>query len=502
MAVIAAILLFAGLIVGPMANAKAATKPVTVSLTFDDSNADQLPAEQTMKTLGLHGTFYTVSGWVNQPGYLTLAQVQQVAADGNEIAGHTIEHPDLPTLALAEQQREICNDRVNLINWGFHPTDFAYPFADSDTNEAYAKACGYNSARGLGDVVDPEGDCSGCVYAETTPPPDPYYLRAPDEVESTWTLANMKAEVTNAQAHNGGWVILTYHHICSDIGASDCPADLSTTPTIFNAFATWLAAQASNGVTVKTVQQVIGSTFKPGVYANPPAPAAAGVNALVDPALTSTDPTTGFPTCYQPGGWGTNTVAWSSSTSVPPGSPAGSQSQNVTITGYSSGDAKLLPTLDQGACTPTVVPGNTYAVSVQYESTAVSQFALYYRTTSGSWVYWTSSPWLAAASTWTTASFTTPAVPAGVNGVSFGLALIANGSLTTDDYSFVLPTSGGSAMPAVASRAAAGAGTSISQGRMHLHSHLKLLIPGRGKLSARHSFPLPEWPGPHAKSPT
>jgi peptidoglycan/xylan/chitin deacetylase (PgdA/CDA1 family) len=85
-------------------SAKAATSPVTVSLTFDDSNADQLPAEQTMKSLGLHGTFYTVSGWVNQPSYLTLAQVQQVAADGNEIAGHTIEHPDLPTLAAAEQQ--------------------------------------------------------------------------------------------------------------------------------------------------------------------------------------------------------------------------------------------------------------------------------------------------------------------------------------------------------------------------------------------------------------
>ncbi len=358
MGLVTVVLLVTGLMVGTLAKAQAATKPVTVSLTFDDSNADQLPAEQEMHSLGLDGTFYTVSGWVNQPGYLTLAQVQQIAADGNEIAGHTIEHPDLPTLALAEQEREICNDRVNLINWGFQPTDFAYPFADADTNEAYAKACGYNSARGLGDVVDPEGDCSGCVYAETTPPPDPYYLRAPDEVESTWTLANMEAEVTNAEAHSGGWVILTYHHICSDIGAADCPADLSTTPTIFNAFVTWLAAQKAKGVTVKTVQQVIGGKFNPGVSVNPPAPAAAGVNALVDPSLTSTDANTGFPSCYQPGGWGTNTVAWASTTNVPPGSPAGSKSENVTLTNYSSGDAKLLPTMDQGACTPTVVPGN------------------------------------------------------------------------------------------------------------------------------------------------
>ena len=500
-AVIATALLMAGLIAGPLTQAKAVTSPVTVSLTFDDSNADQLPAEQTIKSLGLHGTFYTVSGWVNQPGYLTLAQVQQIAADGNEIAGHTIEHPDLPTLAAGEQQREICNDRVNLINWGFQPTDFAYPFADADTNETDAKACGYNSARGLGDVVDPQGDCNGCVYAETTPPPDPYYLRAPDEVDSTVTLAQMEKQVTQAQSHGGGWVILTYHHICTPIGAANCPADLSTTPTIFNAFVIWLAGQGSNGVTVKTVQQVIGGTFNPGVYASPPAPAAPGVNALVDPALTSIDSTTGFPACYQPGGWGTNTVAWASSTSVPPGSPTGSTSQNVTITSYSSGDAKLLPTLDQGACTPTVVPGDTYNLSVRYESTAVSQFALYYRTTFGSWVYWTSSPWFAAASTWAQATFTTPAVPAGANGVSFGLALIANGTLTTDDYSFVLPASGGAAIQA-ALTGPPGPIISIANERVRVHSHLRLLIPGRGNIRPGRSFPMPENPGPHAKSPT
>jgi peptidoglycan/xylan/chitin deacetylase (PgdA/CDA1 family) len=476
--------------------ARAATSPVKVSLTFDDSNADQLPAEQTMKSLGLHGTFYTVDGWLNQSGYLTLAQVQQVAADGNEIAGHTVQHQDLPTLAAGEQQREICNDRANLISLGFQPTDFAYPYGDADTSETDAKACGYDSARGLGDVVDPQGDCNGCVYAETTPPPDPYYLRAPDEVDSTVTLAQMEQQVTQAQSHGGGWVILTYHHVCTPIGAANCPADLSTTPTIFNAFVTWLAGQAASGVTVETVQQVIGGTFKPAVTVNPPAPAAAGVNALVDPWLTSTDANTGFPACYQPGGWGSNTVAWATDTNLPPGAPAGSQSQTLTVTNYSSGDAKLLPTLDLGACTPTVVPGNTYNLSVQYESTAISQFALYYRTTNGAWAYWTSSPWLAAASTWTQATFTTPAVPAGVTGVTFGLALIANGTLTTNDYSFVLPAAGANALRAGVT--ATRPSTRSGGGRRHVHSHLRLLVP---KLRPGQTFPLEEVNGPHVRQP-
>jgi len=451
-----------------------------------------------------------VSGWVNQPGYLTLAQVQQIAADGNEIAGHTIEHPDLPTLAAGEQQREICNDRVNLINWGFQPTDFAYPFADADTNETDAKACGYNSARGLGDVVDPQGDCNGCVYAETTPPPDPYYLRAPDEVDSTVTLAQMEKQVTQAQSHGGGWVILTYHHICTPIGAANCPADLSTTPTIFNAFVTWLAGQGSHGVTVKTVQQVIGGTFNPGVYASPPAPAAPGVNALVDPALTSIDSTTGFPACYQTGGWGTNTVAWASSSNAHTGVVA----ENLAVSNYSSGDAKLLPTLDLGACTPTVVPGQTYNLGVWYESTGITQFALYYRTTNGAWAYWTSSPWFATASTWTQATFTTPAVPAGANGVSFGLALIANGSLTTDDYSFVNPgTAPGGITAATAALVLPGLtpttpalgvvtpAAAAAVPRLRVHSHARPLIPGRGRINAHQIFTLPENPGPHAKAP-
>ena len=39
-------------------------------------------------------------------------------------------------------------------------------------------------------------------------------------------------------------------------------------------------------------------------------------------------------------------------------------------------------------------------------------------------------------------------MPAGANGVSFGLALIANGTLTTDDYSFVLPTTAAKASSA------------------------------------------------------
>jgi hypothetical protein len=103
------------------------------------------------------------------------------------------------------------------------------------------------------------------------------------------------------------------------------------------------------------------------------------------------------------------------------------------------GDAKLLPTLDLGTCSPTVVPGKTYNLSTWYQSTGTTQFSLYYRDATGAWYYWTSSPWFATATAWTQATFTTPPVPANAVGMTFGVGLISNGTLTTDDYSLIDP---------------------------------------------------------------
>jgi len=478
----------------PGTSAAAAAKPTVVTLTFDDSNADQLPAEQTMKTNQLAGTFYTVDGWVGQPGYLTRANLASIAADGNEIAGHTVTHQDLIQITPAEAQRQICDDRATLAGWGYKPVDFAYPFSDANpTVEGYAQSCGYNTSRGLGDVVSP-ASCAGCVYAETTPPPDPNYLRAPDEVDSTWTLANLKAEVTNAVAHNGGWVILTFHHICTTPGTADCPADLSTTPTIYNAFISWLATYAktaANNTTVKTIDQEVRSylgtnypAYKTPVAIAPPPPAPVGTNALSNPSLETLDANTGFPSCFQSGGWGTNTVAWSRVTGA---AHTGTAAEQLTVTGYSSGDAKLLPTLDLGTCSPTVVPGKTYNLSTWYQSTGTTQFSLYYRDSTGAWYYWTSSPWYATATAWTQATFTTPPVPANAVAMTFGLGLIANGTLTTDDYSLVDP---GTASPAAtaatttaAPAAAPAAPSPLNQGQkvVQTHAHTSNLIPGQAQ---------------------
>jgi peptidoglycan/xylan/chitin deacetylase (PgdA/CDA1 family) len=453
---------------GLVPDAQAATSPTVVSLTFDDGDADQMAAEQTLKANGLVGTFYITSGWVDAPGFLTKAQLKTIQADGNEIGGHTVNHADLTQVPATEAKAQICNGRAALQSWGFQPRSFAYPFSTANASvEQLASQCGYDTSRGLGDVRSP-ASCATCVVAERMPPADPNYLQAPDQVDSTWTLAQLQKQVTQAVNGGGGWVVLTFHHICANIGAADCQADQSITPTVFNQFAAWLKTYkntVANKTTVKTVDQTVRQykgtaypAYRTAAAVAPKPVAAVGVNALTNPSLETTAAATGFPTCFQGAGWGTNTAAWAT---VSPGK-TGTKAEKLTVTGYSSGDAKLMPNLDLVTCAPSVKPGRTYNLSTWYQSTAVSQFALYYRDAAGTWFYWTSSPWLAATATpttWTQATFTTPVVPANATAVTFGLALIANGTLTTDDYSFVDP---GTAAPAPAALSTASTSTAAA----------------------------------------
>ncbi len=404
-----------------------------VSLTFDDGNADQMAAASTLNAKGLKGTFFIISGYVGAPDYMTQANLATLYASGNEIAGHTVHHQDLTTLSADDVKREICNDRVNLTNWGYPVTDFAYPFASSNAAVEQAVAdCGYNSARSLGDLKTPPGSgCPDCGVAETIPPADPFMTVAADQVDSTWDLAALQSRVTQAAAVDHGWVQFTFHHICATT-CDTSPANATIDAALFDQFTTWLAdwQTAGNG-TVQTVNQVVGGAVKPLVQGPPlTPPPGPGVNGVQNPSLETPGTVTNIPQCWWGSSFGTNTPTF---TTVTPGH-TGATASKVTMTNYVSGDAKLLALFDESGCSPSVTPGATYSLRAFYMSTANTQFAIYTRNTVGVWSYWTSSPLFPPASIYTQADFTTPAIPVDITGISFGLNITANGELTTDDY--------------------------------------------------------------------
>jgi len=397
-----------------------------VSLTFDDGNAGQALAGSILGAHGLPATFYVNSGTIGTPGKLTLDQLHALAAAGNEIGGHTVTHVDLTTVPQDEVLRQVCDDRVQLSNWGFSVRSFAYPFAEvSDPVAQAVTDCGYNSGRLLGDIRSRFG-CADCDWAENVPPARPAITQALDQFDTDWTLADLEGIVTAAEQHGGGWLQFTFHDVCT----SSCES-LAIGSDMLEAFANWLDERGdTRNTVVRTVGDVVGGAVEPLVN-GPAVPPPTDENTVVNPDLETMQ--NGFPACWYRAPWGDNDATFSL---VSPGH-SGSVASQVTITSYTSGEGKIIPTLDLGSCAPSVATGHSYVLSGWYTSTSVTQFAVYLRTTTGSWIYWTSSPWFAAASEWTQAVWQTDAIPPGYTGISFGLNIFAPGTLVTDDYSMV-----------------------------------------------------------------
>jgi peptidoglycan/xylan/chitin deacetylase (PgdA/CDA1 family) len=237
--------------VAPPATAAA---PTVVTIQFDDGYADQYPTLAVLRARGLHATYYVNSGPVGDADHMSWPQLTDLAAAGNEIAGHTVTHANLKKLKTALARQEVCGDRVTLFDHGFTPVSFAYPFGAFDAGaQQVVAACGYNSGRGVSGVDDRR------TFAETIPPAAAYATRTPPNVKSGTTLATVQSYVTAAEQHGGGWVQIVIHHVCDRCDA------YSITLADFTALVDWLAARAASGTVVRTTAEVIGGPVRPPV---------------------------------------------------------------------------------------------------------------------------------------------------------------------------------------------------------------------------------------------
>ncbi len=223
-----------------------------VTLGFDDGFVDAYNARAILSTHGMHATFYINSGSVGTSGYMTWTQISDLYMDGNEIGGHGLTHRSLKSLKGIPLRHEICDDRVALINQGFQPTSFAYPFGNYNTNVKQAtEYCGYNSGRTV----------SG--GPETIPPADAYALRVFPSVKSRTSLATLQGYITQVENAGGGWVILVLHHVCNNCDV------YSISPANLTALLDWLQPRAATGTIVKTNTEVIGGSVNPPIPAQP-----------------------------------------------------------------------------------------------------------------------------------------------------------------------------------------------------------------------------------------
>jgi peptidoglycan/xylan/chitin deacetylase (PgdA/CDA1 family) len=143
----------------------------------------------------------------------------------------------------------------------------------------------------------------------------------------------------------------------------------------------------------------------------------------------------GAPTGWLQGGWGTNTTSFAYTSA---GAEDGSHALQVSVSGYSSGDAKWY-------FAPVAVSGSTsYAFSDYYESTVATELVADYTDASGNATY-VDLESVPASATWTQTNVTLTA-PASATSVTIFHLIAANGTLTTDNFSLttapvVSPTS-------------------------------------------------------------
>jgi peptidoglycan/xylan/chitin deacetylase (PgdA/CDA1 family) len=230
----------------------AAHQRTIVSLEFDHAFSNALPAVQIANQHGMKVTLFAMSGRVGHDGYMTAQQLLALQAQGNEIGGHTIDHPDLSRLDPAAQRHEICDDRTALQAAGLRVTDFSYPYGYlGPATPSIVRSCGYQSAR-LAGGLGRGSDCGGpCPWVEKIPPPRPFRTRAESSVQQGTTLKTLERYVVRAEQAGGGWVQIVFHQVCDGCDR------YSISESRFGRFVAWLARRRSNGTTARTVRRVI-----------------------------------------------------------------------------------------------------------------------------------------------------------------------------------------------------------------------------------------------------
>jgi peptidoglycan/xylan/chitin deacetylase (PgdA/CDA1 family) len=252
---------FLGALVAP---GVAAAVPTIVSLTFDDNWSDEYAARSILAQHSMQGTFFINSDNVGaSSAYLTWNQVSDLAADGNEIGGHTLDHVDLTSVSSTEATRQVCDDRQAIISHGFTVTDFAYPFGAFNTSvQSIVQGCGYSSARRSWGLCAIGTAAPNCLepepVAEAIPPGSRRFgIRTILSLRAWNTVSEIESAVARAQANGGGWLTLVFHHVCDDC---DPVNGYSISPSTLSAFLDWLA---SSGAYVRTVRDVISDSAPP-----------------------------------------------------------------------------------------------------------------------------------------------------------------------------------------------------------------------------------------------
>lgn len=126
-------------------------RPIIIS--FDDGDITvYTTAYPILRELGFVGVNYLASNFINTPGYMNTAQLQELAAAGWETGSHSVSHKDL-TLA-SDVEFQVAQSRIALEKTLGVPVEtFAYPFGQKTDSVLRMVSRHYSAAMGLGSTT-------------------------------------------------------------------------------------------------------------------------------------------------------------------------------------------------------------------------------------------------------------------------------------------------------------------------------------------------------------
>lgn len=396
-----------------------------ITVTFDDTTADQLQTREVLEAHGMRATFYVNSSRIGSvandlPLYMTLEELQALQAAGHEIGGHSKHHLNLSLLEPEEVVRQVCGDRQRLLSLGLDAQNFAYPFESYTPDVArIVEACGYRSAR----AID-----RGTRWPLVVPAPDRFDLPISISVQATTTLERLEKYITEAEQTEGAWAVLAFHRIC-ETGCSST----AVKPSNFKAFIEWLARRQGRGTVVRTMRQMMGAGL-PMEVAIPPARIKPGPNLIENPSLEAYTRGSINPDCFVLADTGHQLASW---TRVSPGHE-GQYAVQLQPGEPVTANRRMKMLQDDGACAPAVTPGGRYEFSVWYQSDVPLRINAFLRNDQSFWSPWALSPSIPASpGQWSKATWRLPLIPEAGKALTLGVRLQegVDGAMLLDDFS-------------------------------------------------------------------
>lgn len=215
-----------------------------ITVTDDDSYASfyqyGLPI---LQKYGLNSTDYIITSYINNvPGYMTSAQVKGLYASGQEVASHSVDHPDLTTLSATAADAELKNSQTWLQTLlGVPIKDYAAPYGSTNNAVVTDSKKYYQTYRGVEEGYNSKNNFNA------------YNIQV-QNCDDTTTAAQVQGWINEAEATNT-WLVLVYHQVDPNAAAA---GQYNNTPTDFDAqMAEVATAKNNNGVAVETIAQAL-----------------------------------------------------------------------------------------------------------------------------------------------------------------------------------------------------------------------------------------------------